>query len=276
MKKFRNIVLLILMALYLGAFVGCDVGGGKKPTDEFVKYSLNGFVVKRGTFGDAFIDPNNLEGIKDSDKQLYNSVMDMYGRSVEINSTQIKFSGSVLGLYNPVSYTQDSENIKVGETNLRDTFNTFKISKGKITFGVMNNGIGFVFEYCTPDYIAEPVITFDYQGATAGNTVTSKQIVTNQQIGELPMPTKIGYEFLGWFDNSTAGKLYTAQDTYNKSTNIKLYAHWQIVNYTINSNAFAGTHPNLTIYVANNLIDAYKVAEGWKGLKIDDIVNAIV
>ena len=41
-------------------------------------------------------------------------------------------------------------------------------------------------------------VTFDYNGATGGNTVASKQVTLGQTYGELPTPTKTGYTFMGW------------------------------------------------------------------------------
>lgn len=41
-------------------------------------------------------------------------------------------------------------------------------------------------------------LTFDYNGATGGNTLTSKTVVLGEPYGTLPTPTRTGYTFLGW------------------------------------------------------------------------------
>lgn len=44
-------------------------------------------------------------------------------------------------------------------------------------------------------------LTFDYNGATGGNTLTSKTVVLGEPYGTLPTPTRTGYTFMGWSKN---------------------------------------------------------------------------
>lgn len=50
-----------------------------------------------------------------------------------------------------------------------------------------------------PVFIAKTItVTFNYNGATGGNSVISKDVVYDQAYGDLPEPIKKGYTFLGW------------------------------------------------------------------------------
>ncbi|MGL4485116.1 MAG: InlB B-repeat-containing protein, partial [Anaerovoracaceae bacterium] len=42
------------------------------------------------------------------------------------------------------------------------------------------------------------LLNFDYQGATSGNTIVSKDVFFDAEIGILPNPAKTGYDFVGW------------------------------------------------------------------------------
>ncbi len=63
-------------------------------------------------------------------------------------------------------------------------------------------------------------ITFDANGGSV--STTQKSVVYNTQIGELPVPTRSGYKFFGWFDGTT-----TAQDD-----STKLYKDHPMLHYS--------------------------------------------
>ena len=71
------------------------------------------------------------------------------------------------------------------------------------------------------------IITFDYQGATGENTIDSKTIVVYTEVGSLPIPTKTGNTFDGWFDQPGGfGMKYTDSTVYWPIAGITLYAKW--------------------------------------------------
>ena len=71
-----------------------------------------------------------------------------------------------------------------------------------------------VFPYAFTDNVtfyakwtADPsaiTVTFDYAEATAGNEEATRVVMPGDAIGELPVPTKFGYDFVGWFNGETA------------------------------------------------------------------------
>ena len=81
-------------------------------------------------------------------------------------------------------------------------------------------------------------ITFNPNGGTV--SPTSKQIYQGDAIGELPIPTRTGYTFNGWYTSSSGGTKITEETipTYNRT----YYAHWtQTPKYTVTFNPNGGT-----------------------------------
>ena len=66
-------------------------------------------------------------------------------------------------------------------------------------------------------------VTFD---ACGGSSVDSISIPLGQAIGELPVPTRNGYTFVGWFTAANGGTQMTANTTVSVSMTT-LYAQWQ-------------------------------------------------
>ena len=91
------------------------------------------------------------------------------------------------------------------------------------------------------------IITFDLNGGLGS---VSPQDV--EKGGTLPtigsIPTRIGYTFMGWYDNQDYTKgtqYYNASNVrvrlFDKESNITLYAHWKANTYTISFNANGGS-----------------------------------
>lgn len=69
-------------------------------------------------------------------------------------------------------------------------------------------------------------VTFDYQGTTGNNTVSSKFVIFDSAYDELPSPTRHGYDFLGWFTEEQDGDEVTADAVVQTIGDHTLYAHW--------------------------------------------------
>ncbi len=82
-------------------------------------------------------------------------------------------------------------------------------------------------------------VTYNANGGTCG---TTSEKYTGTAL-TLPKATRDGYWFVGWYDAAFGGnKIGEAGATYNPSSDITLYAHWQeMVNYTVTYNANGGT-----------------------------------
>lgn len=82
------------------------------------------------------------------------------------------------------------------------------------------------------------IITFDSQGGTPVDPITVTAPATT--IANLPVPTKTGFIFAGWFTNVNGGGTpFTTSSIVNANTTV--YAFWQHVPYTVTFDSQGGT-----------------------------------
>ena len=67
------------------------------------------------------------------------------------------------------------------------------------------------------------VVTFNANGGSV--TPASKSIKNDQVVGELPMPTRYGFTFAGWFTAASGGTQISAST--KVVDNVTYYAHWE-------------------------------------------------
>jgi len=73
-------------------------------------------------------------------------------------------------------------------------------------------------------------LTFSPNGGTVD--VTSKTLVEDDAYGTLPVPTRAGYTFQGWY-TSVIGGVKVSETTVMESQNTVVYAHWSPITYAI-------------------------------------------
>ena len=83
-----------------------------------------------------------------------------------------------------------------------------------------------------PIYIrTDWTVTFNANG---GSVETSTKAVTRgSAYGDLPTPTRIGYNFDGWYTAASGGTKVTSSTTYALAANQTLYAHWTGIWYEL-------------------------------------------
>lgn len=74
--------------------------------------------------------------------------------------------------------------------------------------------------------IAAATFTVTFNPGAGTVDTPSKTVSYDSAYGELPVPVRSGYEFLGWYTATTGGAQVTAEDTVSITTNQILYAHW--------------------------------------------------
>lgn len=69
-------------------------------------------------------------------------------------------------------------------------------------------------------------VTFNPNGNGATVDTTTKTVTYDTTYGELPIPTRAGYNFTGWYTDATAGTKINEDDTVDILSDITLYAQW--------------------------------------------------
>ena len=80
-------------------------------------------------------------------------------------------------------------------------------------------------------------VTFDpNDGVMPDGEETNRSVTYDQPYGELPTPTKQGYDFAGWFTEKAGGEQILTESSVSIAANQTLYAHWTagLVEYTVN------------------------------------------
>lgn len=115
---------------------------------------------------------------------------------------------------------------------------------------VIMSDLGLYAHWGPADYEVDLNITFDADGGTCD--VASKTINKTQGLGSLPVPTKDGYTFVGWFTAKEGGEQITAFTRFEEDTTI--YAVWvrgevPVTQITLNQTQFEITRPSSTTQV---------------------------
>ena len=109
---------------------------------------------------------------------------------------------------------------------------TAAISGGTVTGAVTNSGSGSITvtggnfttadveEFVDPDQTI--ILTLDANGGSCA--VKTLAAASGAAVGELPVPTRTGYTFAGWFTASSGGTQVTGESAFD--ANATLYAHW--------------------------------------------------
>lgn len=127
------------------------------------------------------------------------------------------------------------------------------------------------------------VVTFDENGGTV--SVFSKDVVFDATYGTLPIPTRTGHTFAGWYTDKTDGSKVVDSTLVTTASNHTLYAQWTVNEYTISFVTADGTsiaartykYSSKTSAPSNPVRDGYNFT-GWtfncSGFKFGDAMPA--
>ena len=111
-------------------------------------------------------------------------------------------------------------------------------------------------------------VTFNPAGGNV--SVTTMSVVYDQEYGTLPVATRTGHTFLGWFtgEEDSAHKV-TEKTVCNTAFDHTLYAHWAANNYTVTFDYGNGTNTSTELKYNETIIypegatrDGYRLV-GW-------------
>jgi len=80
-------------------------------------------------------------------------------------------------------------------------------------------------------------VTFNANGGTV--TPATRTINIGTGVGTLPVPTRAGHTFVGWFTAQTGGNQITANTVVNN--NVTYWARWNVISFTVTFNPNGGT-----------------------------------
>ncbi|MDR1151095.1 MAG: InlB B-repeat-containing protein [Bifidobacteriaceae bacterium] len=76
-----------------------------------------------------------------------------------------------------------------------------------------------------------PTLTFDLNGGdNAGDNVgdiEAREVIQDEEYGDLPHPTRFGYGFIGWFTEPEGGRKVGNSEKVTAGKDHTLYAHWE-------------------------------------------------
>jgi uncharacterized repeat protein (TIGR02543 family) len=103
---------------------------------------------------------------------------------------------------------------------------------------VVTGNITLYAHWTTGTYLVN--VIFDVNGGSAlGGGQDIRTVNYGTAVGTLPVPTRGGYTFEGWYTAASGGGQYTAATTV--TGNITLYAHWTINTYTVTFDVNGGS-----------------------------------
>ena len=115
-------------------------------------------------------------------------------------------------------------------------------------------------------YVISNAITF-----VNGEEQTSVEYEVGAVLGELPIPTKLGYTFVGWYLGENSTVKATPNTKISDIPDRKLYARWTPNHYTISYNLQNGTLDNPETYEIYDL--AFNVGTPYKTVTIKGNAN---
>lgn len=85
--------------------------------------------------------------------------------------------------------------------------------------------------------------TVSFDSNTGNGKFDDVTVTFGSAYGTLPIPTKAGYSFVGWYTQASGGTLVNASTNVSIASNHTLYAHWEPGKFTVTFDANGGQTP---------------------------------
>lgn len=237
--------------------IGIDWVGGSR-------YKTIGLTNDSGTASCTFTEPGLFCCITEGYNSIgYNCCDGVYVRVIDTAPTNCKislgednkaiipigstvtFDYSILGAkrkYLGIDYAGGDryDTVSVDSDNGTTSYTFTKAS----TYCCIIEGFNNLGYNCSPGvYITvfDPNISINFDANGGYCSTTSKVVTYGKPYGDLPVPSRNGYKFDGWYTEQSSGEKITKGDTVNSEVEITLYAHWTANNYILSYNANGGT-----------------------------------
>ncbi len=141
---------------------------------------------------------------------------------IEINNEANEAKMVIDNLENITEEEKINLKASIDEITQETTVNIFNSISEESLDAIGKNAINNMENVIKSVYVF--TITFNANGGTVNTT--SGETDTNSKLLELPIPTRDGYIFVGWFDSLEAGNQITTETVFEADTEI--FAHWQV------------------------------------------------
>ena len=139
----------------------------------------------------------------------------------QVNTNSPVISGEVNGINNEAAIKLYDGNIQ-GKTSALSTYASNKISDKETNYRIGNETVGL---YDKVIFKATYTVTFNPNGGKIDSDKSKRNLEEGQPLGELPIPTRAGYAFEGWFKETTGTEQITAETPMGNDA-VTYYAHW--------------------------------------------------
>jgi uncharacterized repeat protein (TIGR02543 family) len=210
-------------------------------------------------FGELkYLTSLTLTGVNTSNTLMMNSMFYKCGalETIDISDFDTSNVTNFTGIFNGASAVM---NIYLSKTGVRsyDFRNQSLSYLEKIYYAgsstewkaLNNTTTGYTMVY---NYNSQPgpepetfTVTFDYNGGSG--SVSSITVNSGDKYGTLPIPTRTGYKFDGWYTAQTGGK--KVEESTEVTSSHTIYAHWTINSYTVTLNANGGSVSSTSLTV---------------------------
>ena len=280
MSDYMNVKLLAAIALMgMLAFAGIMMMEDSEDADAAssvtitVRSAGNGTVSGGGTFylGDIVTltaTPSNgymfdswtfTGGSSTANPLSYEIRQEMLGTSVTYTANFVSNSATIVvrsggngtvsggGTYQLGDTVTISATPSSGYSFINWTFTGGSSNVNPLSYEIRQEMIGQSVTY-TANFGKNVTVSFNANGGSVGTA--SKTVTVGSTYGTLPVPSKSGYGFLGWYTASSGGSKVTASTSVTNTSNHTLYAHWQQETQFFNVTAYATYNTNATMYLA--------------------------
>ncbi len=191
---------------------------GLKNTVTFKNATLDYTTTLTAKFPDANSSYNS--------KSVSKSVQVYVPHTITVNPNGGTYNGTTANT-TYTKYTNDTQTI-ANPTRTGYTFSGWTITATAGTASTLSgttltvkNGNSTLTANWTPN---EYTLNFNANGGSVDPA--SKTVTFDAAIGELPVPTRTGYDFAGWYTAADGGTAVTADTVYTTAADSAVYAHW--------------------------------------------------
>ena len=206
---------------------------GALPTPDWAGHTFDGWYTDR-TSG-TLVEDSTI--VTTTGNQTLYAHWDNNLRNITITTNG---HGSVSTAYLTVSigtsYYMSDNTLTIGATTITATPDTgyHFDSWTPSTSGTVSGDMTFTASFAVNTY----TVTFDPNGGTT--PTASKTVTYGQTYGTLPTPTRTGYDFAGWWTQTTGGNQIVSVMVVTITADQTLYAHWNIKQYDMTFTAGTG------------------------------------